>query len=153
MAATDATPFPIKNQAFRLTGIHFRDADGALITTWAGADSEKSLDGASFSDCTNELTEVGTSGIGYLELTATETNVSYVDLKLTITNTDAIPQVITLYPVEDGDIPVDVTEWNGTAVTGDGDWAEMQTDLDAVLVDTAEMQPKIDALLHHNGLA
>jgi len=31
---------------------------------------------------------------------------------------------------------VDVETWNHNAVTGDGDWAEMQTDLDAVLVDT-----------------
>lgn len=30
----------------------------------------------------------------------------------------------------------DVELWNDNTVTGDGDWAEMQTDLDAVLVDT-----------------
>lgn len=32
---------------------------------------------------------------------------------------------------------VDIETWQHTKVTGDGDWAEMQTDLDAVLVDTA----------------
>ena len=32
---------------------------------------------------------------------------------------------------------MDIETWQHTKVTGDGDWAEMQTDLDAVLVDTA----------------
>jgi hypothetical protein len=35
---------------------------------------------------------------------------------------------------------VDVRQWLGTTVTGDGDWSEMQTDLDATLADTNELQ-------------
>lgn len=34
---------------------------------------------------------------------------------------------------------VNVTQWDGNAVTGDGDWAELQTDVDNILVDTAEI--------------
>jgi len=30
----------------------------------------------------------------------------------------------------------DIELWNGAVVTGDGDWAELQTDVDAILVDT-----------------
>lgn len=38
-------------------------------------------------------------------------------------------------------IPADaaVEMWNSAIVTGDGDWAELQTDVDAILVDTAEI--------------
>lgn len=38
---------------------------------------------------------------------------------------------------------VDVELWNDNTVTGDGDWAELQTDVDDVLTDTADMQPKL----------
>jgi hypothetical protein len=34
---------------------------------------------------------------------------------------------------------VDVELWNDVSVTGDGDWSELQTDVDAILVDTAEI--------------
>lgn len=38
----------------------------------AGLDSEISKDGAAFADCTNEATEIGTTGIYTLALTAVE---------------------------------------------------------------------------------
>lgn len=113
MATTDAKPVPIKGQPYRVTGIEFRDSDDNLITNWANADSEKSLDGALFNDCLNELTEIGTSGIGYLDLDASETNVDSIELKLTIDDANSVVETLTLNPVEDGDLPVDVTSLNG----------------------------------------
>lgn len=121
MAATDARPVPRKNTAYRLP-LAIRKNDGTLITTWAGQDSEVSLDGAAFTDCTNEATEIGTSGCGYLDLTAGEMNADSVIVKITVTNTDALPIVVVLYPEEAGDMRSDVTHWKGSAApdnTGD----------------------------------
>lgn len=116
MAATDARPVPRKNAAFRFY-FAIRKNDGTLITTWAGQDSEVSLDGAAFADCTNEATEIGTSGCGYIDLTAAEMNADSVVLKVTVTNTDALPLVFTLFPEEAGDYRSDVTHFGGTAGT------------------------------------
>jgi hypothetical protein len=115
MASTDSRPVPQKNVAFR----HYfaiRKNDGTLITTWAGMDSEVSKDGGSFADCTNEATEIGTSGCGYIDLTSTEMNADSVIYKLTVTNTGALPIVVTFFPEESGDYRANVTQWNGTAV-------------------------------------
>lgn len=55
----------------------------------------------------------------------------------------------------------EVSRWNSTAVTGDGDWNELQTDVDAILLDTNELQTDwadggrldllIDAILEDTG--
>jgi len=108
MASTDARPVPKRATAYR----HYfaiRDNAGALVTTWAGQDSEVSKDGGAFADCTNEATEIGTSGCGYIDLTATEMTADAVMLKVTVTNTDALPYVVTLFPEEAGDIRTDAT--------------------------------------------
>lgn len=103
MASTDARPVPRKNVAFRFYFAIRKPSDSTLITTWAGADSEVSLDGASYSDCTNEATEIGTTGTGYIDLTSSEMNADAVLLKVTVTNTGAVPLVFTLFPEEAGD--------------------------------------------------
>jgi len=105
MAASDAIPVPRKNTAWRVY-FAIRNSDGTLITSWAGADSERSLDGGSFSDCTNEATEIGTSGCGYLDLTAGEMNADAVIVKITVTNSGALPLVLTVFPEESGDYRV-----------------------------------------------
>ena len=119
MAATDARPVPRKNAAFRFY-FAIRKNDGTLITTWAGADSEVSIDGASFSDCTNEATEIGTTGVGYIDLTSSEMNGDAVVYKLTVTNTGALPLVVTFFPEEAGDYRADVTHFGGSAGTFSG---------------------------------
>ena len=126
MASTDARPVPKKNTAFR----HYfciRKNDGTLITTWAGADSEVSLDGAAFGDCTNEATEIGTTGCGFIDLTNTELNTDATVLKVTVTNTDALPYVVTLFPEEAGDIRVDVTQISGDTTAADNAEAAFDT--------------------------
>lgn len=144
MAATDATPVPIKNQAYR----HYfaiRDNTGSLVTTWAGQDSEKSLDGATMSDCTNEAVEIATnSGTGYIDLTATEMNTSATVLKVTVTNTDALPYVVTLFPVEAGDIPVNTVQVGGQTASATG--AVDFDDLAAIEVDTTSIESKLDTV-------
>jgi hypothetical protein len=104
MASTDARPVPKKNVAYR----HYfciRKNDGSIITSWTGADTEISEDGATMGDATNEAVEIATnSGCGYVELTASEMNNDCVVLKVTVTNTDAIPYVVSLFPEEDGDL-------------------------------------------------
>ena len=78
MAASDATPFPIKSQAYRVT-FPILDADGDLVTGASGLDSEVSKDGGTFADCTSEATEIATSsGVYYLDLTSTEMNADTV---------------------------------------------------------------------------
>lgn len=148
MAATDARPVPRKNAAFR----HYfaiRKNDGTLITSWTGADSEISLDGAAFSDCTNEATEIGSSGCGYIDLTSSEMNADAVLLKITVTNTGALPLVFTLYPEESGDYRIDTsslaTAANQTTIIGYLD-TEVAAILAAVDTEVAAIKAKTDNL-------
>ena len=119
MAASDAVPVPRKNVAYRFYFAIRKPSDSTLITTWAGQDSEVSLDGAAYSDCTNEATEIGTSGTGYIDLTASEMNADCVILKVTVTNTGAVPLVFVLYPEESGDYRSNVTQISGDATAAD----------------------------------
>jgi len=117
MASTDARPVPIKNTAFRAV-FPILDADGDLVTGATGLDSEVSKDQGTFADCTNEATEIATSsGMYYLDLTSTEMNADCVAVIVKTTSSGAKTTVLVFYPVEAGDIDVDVTAWNGTAVS------------------------------------
>ncbi len=117
MASADSRPVPRKNTAFRYY-LAIRKNDGTLITTWAGMDSEVSIDGGAFADCAAEATEIGTSGCGYIDLSAAEMNGDAVIYKLTVTNTSALPVVVTFFPEEAGDVRVDVVKVLGVdAVT------------------------------------
>lgn len=119
MAATDALPVPRKNIAYR----HYfaiRKKDGSLNTGWSGQDSEVSKDGGNYADCTNEATEIQTTGTGYIDLTATEMNADSVLLKVTTTNQNALEYTVAIYPAEDSDIHVDTHYINDAEVLGDG---------------------------------
>ena len=114
MASGDARPIPKKNVAYRVT-FPILDADGDLVAGAAGLDSEISKDGGTFADCTNEAAQIATSsGMYFLDLTATEMNADTVALIVKTSTADAKTTPIVLYPVEDGDIPVDVTQWRGS---------------------------------------
>lgn len=116
MASTDARPIPLKNTAYRIT-FPILDADGDLVTGAAAPDSEVSIDGGTFTDCTNEATEIATSsGIYYLDLTSSEMNGDTIAIIVKTSTTGAKTTPIVLYPQELGDIQVNVTYWNGTAV-------------------------------------
>ena len=99
MASTDAQAFPVKGKALRLTFPIF-DADGDLVTGAAGLDSEISKDGGTFADCTNEATEIATSsGMYYLDLTATEMNADTVAIIVKTSTSGAKTTPIVLYPL------------------------------------------------------
>jgi hypothetical protein len=98
MAASDAHPIPIKNKAFRVY-FPILDADGDLVTGATGLDSERSIDGATFADCTNEATEVATaSGMYYLDLTSAEMNADCTCVIVKTTSSGAKTTVLTFYP-------------------------------------------------------
>lgn len=108
MASTDSRPVPIKNTAYRAV-FPILDKTGALVTAAAGLDSEVSKDQGTFADCTNEATEIATSsGVYYLDLTATEMNADCVAVIVKTTTTDAKTTVLVFYPQESGDIKVDL---------------------------------------------
>lgn len=117
MAASDARPMPLKNTAYRVY-FPILDADGDLVTGAAGLDSEVSKDGGTFADCTNEATEIATSsGMYYLDLTSTEMNADAVCVIVKASTSGAKTTPIVLYPVEGGDIDVDVTYIGGVALS------------------------------------
>lgn len=107
MAATDARAIPFKNQAYRVTFPIF-DADGDPVSGAAALDSEVSKDAGAFADCTNEATEIGTSGVYYLDLTSTEMNADTVAVRVQTSTSGAKTTVIILYPQETADLVVTV---------------------------------------------
>lgn len=127
MASTDARPVPIKNTAFRAV-FPILDADGDLVTGATALDSEVSLDQGAFADATNEATEIATSsGMYYLDLTASEMNADCVAVIVKTSTAGAKTTVLVFYPEETGDINVDVTAYGGTAGTFAGGRPEVNT--------------------------
>ncbi len=117
MASTDARVIPYKNAAYRAT-FPILDADGDLVTGATSLDSEISKDGGTFTDCTNEATEIATSsGMYYLDLTSTEMNADTVAIIVKSGNGKTTP--IVLYPQETGDVRVDVQSISGDATAAD----------------------------------
>jgi hypothetical protein len=91
----NALPYPVYGVAYGLV-VPLLDADGDPISP-SSPDSERSLNGDTFADCTNEATEIATSsGIVYLLLTAAEMTADVVAVR--IQSTGAKTTVITLYP-------------------------------------------------------
>jgi len=75
-----------KNVATRVT-FPIVDADGDTVSAAAALDSESTTwaDGSNpgaFADLTNEATEIGTSGVYYLSLTAAEVNFDYIYIRI-----------------------------------------------------------------------
>lgn len=117
MASSDARPLPLKNTAYRVT-FPILDADGDLVTGATGLDSEVSKDGGAFADCTAEATEIATnSGMYYLDLSSTEMNADTVAVIVKTSSSGAKTTTIVLYPVEDGDIRVNLVQIASAAVS------------------------------------
>jgi hypothetical protein len=95
MAANDANVFPVKNAAFRLA-VSFRDNAGALITGWAGATSTVSVDGASTTSGSAPV-EIGSTGMGYLDLSASQMNGELIMVKCSVSNSNSLPFVQAIY--------------------------------------------------------
>lgn len=98
MAAGDAHEYPIYGANYRVTFPLF-DADGDLVTGAAGLDSEVSKDSGTFSDCTNEATEIATSsGMYYLDLTGAEMTASVAAVIVKTSTSGAKTTPVVLYP-------------------------------------------------------
>ena len=154
MASTDARPIPRKNTAYR----HYfaiRKSDGTLITTWAGQDSKVAIDGTSFADATSEATEIDTSGCGYIDLTAGEMNGDAVVLKITVTNTGALPYIVTLFPEEAGDLRANITQILGSSLveSDDGQVALCLSTFFEVETQTKDMNDTSDIVIDEDGLS
>ena len=116
MAASDARPIPRKNVAFRCT-FPILDSDGDLVTAAATLDSEVSKDGGTFADATSEATEIATSsGMYFLDLTATEMNADTVAIIVKTSTAGAKTTPIVLYPEESGDLRVNVDSLTAGAI-------------------------------------
>lgn len=90
MAATDHNVFPVKNVAYRHP-VHFRKNDGTLITSWTSPSAIIVKDGGASAPSTNAPVESPAgSGLGYIDLTASEMNAEMVQFVADVTNADAL---------------------------------------------------------------
>ena len=120
MAAGDASAFGRKGVAYRVT-FPILDADGDLVTGATGLDSEVSKDGGTFTDCTNEATEIATSsGVYYLDLTAIEMNADTVAVIVKTSSSGAKTTTLVIYPLEDGDVIANMTQVGGQTASASG---------------------------------
>lgn len=115
MASTDARLIPYKSAAWRVT-FPILDADGDPVSGATGLDSEVSKDAAAFADCTNESTEIGSTGVYYLDLTNSEMDADTVSIRVQTSSSGAKTTIIVVYPQEADDIRASVTHWAGSAV-------------------------------------
>ena len=91
----NALPYPVYAQSWTVV-FPLLDADGDPISP-SSPDSERSLNGDTFGDCTNEAVEIATSsGVCYLILTAAEMTADIVTVR--IQSTGAKTTILTLYP-------------------------------------------------------
>jgi hypothetical protein len=123
MAAADAVVFPPKNVAYRLA-IAFRDSTGALITGWTVPTSVVVADGVSLG-AGGTPTEVGATGLGYLDLTAPQMNGALIQVSASVTNAGAIPYVAFIYTGGQSQIQtailaaitaISTFDWNAAAI-------------------------------------
>lgn len=117
MATTDSTPHAVKNQAYHV-GFPILDADGDLVASATGLDSEVSINSGGFVDMTAEaVEETTTSGMYELDASAAEMNGDIVMIIVKSTEGKTTPMVF--YPQEAGDIKVDVQSISGDTVAAD----------------------------------
>ena len=118
MAASDSRPIPRKNTAFRAY-FNILDADGDPVTGATSLDSEVSIDGAAFADCSAEATEIGSTGMYYLDLTAAEMNGDGVCVQVKTSSSGAKTTQLVFYPEEVGDIRCDTVQISGDSTAAD----------------------------------
>ena len=74
-----ALPYPVKGCRYTI-GVPYLDADGDP-TDPTTPDTERSIDGAAFADCTEEVSTItGSNGSGYITLTGDEMNGSLIEV-------------------------------------------------------------------------
>jgi hypothetical protein len=109
MAATDASTFPVKGQAYRVTGVVINATTGNPITGGlTGIASTVSKDGGAFASTTNAASEIGTTGYFTVDLTASEMNANTVCVQVACSNTNAVYWKVVIIPVVLDELP---THW------------------------------------------
>ena len=109
MAATDATPLPINAQAYRHY-YYVYDSNGDPVAAPASHVVQASVDGAAFSGTGITGPTAVSDGLFYVEIDATRMTSSCTILKVTATGIKTL--FITLYPVQNNDIPVNIQQIN-----------------------------------------
>lgn len=113
MAATDRRP--IRNAAYRVYFvIRSSTTFGPITGGLTGLDAEVSLDGIAFANCAGTETEIGTTGYGYVDLTAAEMTASKILFRITATNANAIEFFQEICPEPDLDAGVAQAGGNNT---------------------------------------
>lgn len=100
MAASNAVPFPVSGQAYRLSGCivavsTLRPITGGLTSVT----STVSIDGSAFNATANSAAEIGTTGYFTLDLTAAEMTGSTILVQVNATNSGAVYAQFTLNPL------------------------------------------------------
>lgn len=93
----NALPYPVYGAPFGIV-VPILDADGDPVTGATGLDSEISKNGDTPADCTNEATEIGSSGSYYLLLTGAELTADVVSGVTKTSSVGAKTTPWTLYP-------------------------------------------------------
>jgi hypothetical protein len=106
MATTDASAYPVKGQAYRLSGCILSTVTGNPITGGlTGLSSSVSIDGGGFSAGPTPV-EVGTTGWWTLDLTAANMAGNTITVQVNATNANAKYQGVVI-------LPIDLTEPTG----------------------------------------
>lgn len=91
MAATDSTAFPVKGQAFRLRfRINLLATGNPVTTGLADLAAEISQDDGAFAASDNAPVEIGTTGYGYIDLTADEMDCNGLIVAITTSTSGAV---------------------------------------------------------------
>ena len=94
----NALPYPVYGAPWAVT-FPMLDADGDLVTGATTPDAERSLNGDTFADCTNESVEIATnSGVYYLLLTGAEMTADIVTVIAKSATAGMKTTVLTFYP-------------------------------------------------------
>lgn len=109
MAASDASTFPVKGQAYRISGKIVNSSTGNPITGGLTTlTSTVSKDGGAFASTTSAAAEIGTTGYFYVDLSSTEMNANTVIVHVTAANANAVYASIEIKPA---DLTESSTHW------------------------------------------
>ena len=96
-----ASQFPLKKNAVQTIMFPIYDNTGSLVIGAGGLDSEYSIDGGVFNDCTSEAVELTSGGVGSgiykLALTAAECNGDQIVIQIKTSTANAKTSVLTFY--------------------------------------------------------
>jgi hypothetical protein len=124
-----ALPYPVYGLPYGVSFPIYKN-DGTVITGASGLDSERSLNGDTFADCTNEATEIATnSGFYYLLLTGAEMTADEVMVQVKSSSTGAVVTAFSFQPAKL------VSLRAGTVGANAGDGTTLQLDSSASAVD------------------